>query len=47
MTSDEFSAEDQEAHDQRVKAFKALAGSCVDFPEIPANPAPNIQRDWE
>jgi hypothetical protein len=24
-----------------------LAGSCPDFPDVPANRAPNIKRDWE
>jgi virulence-associated protein VagC len=32
---------------RRLKAFKALAGSCPDFPEITANASGNVRRDWE
>jgi len=32
---------------RRLKAFKALAGSCVDFPKIAANASRNVLRDWE
>ena len=32
---------------RRLKAFKALAGSCVDFPKIAANASRNVRRDWE
>jgi virulence-associated protein VagC len=46
-TPDGFSVSDPSAHARRLRAFKALAGSCPDFPEIPANPAPNIPRIWE
>jgi len=44
---DGFFARDEKAHARRLKAFSALAGSCPDFPVIPANAAPNIKRDWE
>jgi antitoxin VapB len=46
-TTDGFTASDPAAHARRLKAFVALAGSCPDFPEIPANGAPNVRRDWE
>lgn len=46
-TTDGFSVHDDDAHDRRVKAFGALAGSCPDFPEIAANRSPNLRRDWE
>ena len=46
-TPDGFFVKDEKAHARRLKAFAALAGSCPDFPEIPANTAPNIKRDWE
>jgi virulence-associated protein VagC len=32
---------------RRLKAFKALAGSCPDFPEIAADASWNVRRDWE
>ena len=32
---------------RRLKAFKALAGSCADFPKIAANTSRNVRRDWE
>ena len=32
---------------RHLKAFKALAGSCPDFPKIGANAAQNVRRDWE
>jgi len=41
-TTDGFTVSDPAAH-----AFIALAGSCPDFPEIPANDSPNFRRDWE
>lgn len=44
---DGFVARDEKAHARRLKAFAALAGSCPDFPSIPANTAPNFKRDWE
>jgi len=44
---DGFFVRDERAHARRLKAFAALAGSCPDFPEIPANTAPNIKRIWE
>lgn len=44
---DGFIVKDERAHARRLKAFAALAGSCPDFPEIPANRAPNIKRVWE
>jgi len=44
---DGFFVKDEKAHTRRLKAFAALAGSCPGFPEIPANSAPNIKRDWE
>jgi antitoxin VapB len=46
-TADGFSVKDEAAFARRAKAFAALAGSCPDFPEIPANAAPNARRDWE
>jgi virulence-associated protein VagC len=46
-TADGFTVSDPTAHSRRLKAFLALAGSCPDFPEIPANDAPNFRRDWE
>jgi len=46
-TTDGFTVSDPTAHARRLKAFLALAGSCPDFPEIPANDAPNFRRDWE
>jgi antitoxin VapB len=46
-TRDGFSVKDEAARRRRIKAFGALAGSCPNFPEIPANTAPNIKRDWE
>lgn len=44
---DGFVVKDELAQARRSKAFAALAGSCPDFPEIPANMAPNIKRVWE
>jgi len=44
---DGFLVRDERAHARRLKAFAALAGSCPGFPEIPANLAPNIKRNWE
>jgi virulence-associated protein VagC len=32
---------------RHLKAFKALAGSCPDFPKIAANASRNVRRDWE
>jgi len=32
---------------RNVKAFKALAGSCPDFPESAANASGNVRRNWE
>ena len=32
---------------RHLKAFKALAGSCPDFPQIAANASRNVRRDWE
>jgi antitoxin VapB len=46
-TPDGFSVKDESANARRIKAFAALAGSCPDFPDLPANRAPNIKRDWE
>jgi antitoxin VapB len=46
-TRDGFSVKDEIARARQIKAFGALAGSCPDFPEIPANAAPDIKRDWE
>ncbi|HXC01926.1 MAG TPA: hypothetical protein VNU49_04685 [Opitutaceae bacterium] len=46
-TQDGFSVKDESAQARRIKAFAALAGSCRNFPEIAANTAPNIKRDWE
>jgi antitoxin VapB len=46
-TRDGFFVKDDAAEVRRIKAFGALAGSCPNFPEIPANAAPNIKRDWE
>ena len=46
-TPDGFSVKDEAASARRSRAFAALAGSCPGFPEIPANGAPNIRRDWE
>jgi antitoxin VapB len=46
-TTDGFSVKDEAAWARRAAAFAALAGSCPDFPEIPANPATNLRRDWE
>ena len=46
-TPDGFSVTDEGAHRRRIKAFAALAGSCPEFPDLPANVAPNIKRDWE
>ena len=46
-TTDGFSVHDEAAHDRKVKAFAALAGSCPDFPEIEPNVARNFRRDWE
>jgi virulence-associated protein VagC len=31
----------------KLKAFKALAGSCVDFPKTEANTSRNVRRNWE
>lgn len=44
---DGFVARDEKAHTRRQRAFAALAGSCPNFPAIPANAGPNIKRDWE
>ena len=44
---DGFLVRDEGAHARRLKVFASLAGSCPDFPEIPANLAPNIKRSWE
>jgi len=44
---DGFLVQDERAHARRLKVFAALAGSCPGFPEIPANTAPNIKRNWE
>ena len=46
-TSDGFSVKDEAANARRARAFAALAGSCPDFPDVPANLTPNIERDWE
>ena len=46
-TSDGFLVKDEAANGRRAKAFAALAGSCPDFPDVPANRSPNIKRDWE
>jgi hypothetical protein len=46
-TVDGFTVRDEAAFARRKRAFAALAGSCPDFPEISANAAPNLQRDWE
>jgi antitoxin VapB len=46
-SADGFIVKDEKAHAHRTRAFAALAGSCHDFPEIPANSAVNIKRDWE
>jgi antitoxin VapB len=46
-TPDGFVAQDEKAHSRRLRAFSALAGSCPDFPAIPANAAQNTKRDWE
>jgi virulence-associated protein VagC len=32
---------------RRLKAFKALAGSCPDFPEVATNDSGNVRRNWE
>jgi hypothetical protein len=32
---------------RRLNAFKALAASCPDFPEIVANAFGNVRRNWE
>lgn len=32
---------------RHLKAFKAIAGSCPDFPEIAANASGNVRRNWE
>jgi antitoxin VapB len=44
---DGFVARDEKAHTRRLRAFASLAGSCPEFPSIPANAAPNFKRDWE
>jgi len=46
-TADGFSVKDTLEGARRAKAFAALAGSCPKFPDLPANDAPNIRRDWE
>ena len=46
-TPDGFAVRDEAALARRIRAFVALAGSCPDFPEIPANLGPNIRRHWE
>jgi antitoxin VapB len=46
-TTDGFTVSDPTAHARRLKAFVALAGSCPDFHEIPANASPNFRREWE
>ena len=46
-TPDGFLVRDEAALTRRAKAFAALAGSCPDFPEIPANSAANAKRAWE
>jgi antitoxin VapB len=46
-TPDGFSVKDEGAQARRVNAFAALAGSCPGFPDLPANLAANIKRDWE
>ena len=47
QTSDGFSVKDEAASARRAKAFAALAGSCPDFPDVPANLSRAIKRDWE
>lgn len=32
---------------RRARAFAELQGSCVDFPKIEPNSAPNLPRDFE
>ena len=32
---------------RHLKAFKALAGSCPDFPEVATNDSGNVRRNWE
>ena len=46
-TPDGFTVHDDDTQARRAKAFAALAGSCLDFPEITPNRAPSIRRDWE
>jgi len=46
-TRDGFLVKDDSSRLRRMKAFAALAGSCPDFPDISANTAPSIMRDWE
>ena len=46
-TADGFVVKDESVHARRAKAFAALAGSCPNFPEVPANAATNARRDWE
>jgi len=46
-TPDGFLVRDEAAHARRIKAFEALAGSCPDFPEIPANTTASFPRPWE
>ncbi len=47
QTADGFNVKDEAASARRAKAFADLAGSCPDFPEIPANTSRNVKRDWE
>jgi hypothetical protein len=46
-TPDGFLVKDEAAQNRRARAFAALAGSCRDFPEIPANTAESAKRPWE
>jgi antitoxin VapB len=43
-TADGFAVKDESANARRAKAFAALAGSCPNFPEVPANTAANVRR---
>lgn len=46
-TADGFVVKDESGSARRAKAFAALAGSCPNFPDLPANTAANIPREWE
>ena len=46
-TADGFYVQDELGQASRIKAFRALGGSCPDFPDVSRNEAANLKRDWE